>query len=306
MRLPCGESRRAKFTLWVSKFASSKVRKLTHGRIFPSLGEVLWSERKMVLLTEIPAVVAFADWVWGADPSEEISPDICLRNLPFLNGGCLSGLLVKGIGIAIIVGACLNKAPVIRNIIKSKSAAGFTLSGIGSDLLVVSNCSFYGILNRQPITAYGENVALAIQCIIISLLVWKYKDDPKVTTEQKVMSALVYVIYVNGVIFFLPENMYYLLMTTVWPLALYGRGSQIYEAFRLKHSGSNALLTHLMNFVGSSIRILTTIKEVGWDMAMLGGFFLSVTTNGIIIIQFWWYRDNTSQFLREQEEKKKA
>jgi mannose-P-dolichol utilization defect protein 1 len=260
----------------------------------------------MVLHTEIPAVVTFADWVWGSDASEDASPEICLQNLAFLTGACLSGLVVKGLGIVIIVGACLNKAPVIMNIINSKSAAGFTLSGIGSDLLVVSNCSFYGILNHQPITAFGENVALTLQCIIISLLVWKYKNDPLVTTQQKIGSAVVYLFYVIFVVVFLPEEMYYLLMTTVWPLALYGRGSQIYEAFKLQHTGSNALLTHLMNFVGSSIRILTTIKEVGWDMAMLGGFFLSVATNGIIIIQFWLYRDNTSKFLHEQEEKKKV
>ena len=88
-------------------------------------------------------------------------------------------------------------------------------------------------------------------------------------------------------------------------MAFLARGSTVLEAFRLKHMGSNALLTHCMNFVGSSIRIMTTIKEVGWDMAMLSGYFLSVAINGIIIIQFFLYQENTAAFLQEQQKKKK-
>jgi mannose-P-dolichol utilization defect protein 1 len=94
-------------------------------------------------------------------------------------------------------------------------------------------------------------------------------------------------------------------MTSVLPMAFLSRGSQVLEAFRLKHMGSNALLTHCMNFVGSSIRIMTTIKEVGWDLAMLSGYFLSVAINGIIIIQFFLYQENTAAFLQEQQKKKK-
>ena len=260
----------------------------------------------MIEVTKMPAVVALADWVWGTDPSDDISPDICLESLPFLSGDCFPGLFVKFIGIAIILASCLNKVPVMMNIINSKSAAGITQSGIYSDIIVLSNGSFYGILNGQPFTAFGENVALGIQCIIIALLVWKYKDDPKVTTQQKILATLCYAAYIVGVTQFLPPDMYYVLMTTILPLALFARGSQVYEAYRIKHTGSNALITHAMNFLGSSIRILTTLKEVGWDIPMLTGFFVSVTINGIIIIQILMYHENTQRFLRELEEKKKA
>lgn len=260
----------------------------------------------MSTLADIPFVASFADWVWGGEKSE-VSPEFCLNDFNFLlNGSCFSGLFVKGIGIAIIVAACLNKAPVMRNIINSKSAAGFTQFSVYSDVLVLSNCAFYGILNRQPITAFGENVSLSIQAIIIALLVWKYKEDPTITTQQKVMAAAFYIFYVIFVTMFLPEDMYYMLMATVLPMSLLSRGSQVLEAFRLKHMGSNSVLTHMMNFLGSSIRILTTIKEIGWDWAVLSGYILSVLINGIIIFQFILYGDNTAAFLQEQEKKKTA
>lgn len=250
-------------------------------------------------------VMSIANWVWGGEKSE-VAPEFCLQGINFLaNGACFSGLLVKGIGVAIIAASCLNKAPVMRNIIISKSAAGFTQFSVYSDILVMSNCAFYGLLNRQPFTAFGENVFLSLQCIAIALLMWKYKDDPEVKTQQKIVAATGYLLYVIGVIKFLPEDYYYLLMTSVLPMAFLSRGSQVLEAFRLKHMGSNALLTHCMNFVGSSIRIMTTIKEVGWDLAMLSGYFLSVAINGIIIIQFFLYQENTAAFLQEQQKKKK-
>jgi mannose-P-dolichol utilization defect protein 1 len=250
-------------------------------------------------------VMSIANWVWGGEKSE-VAPEFCLQGVNFLaNGACFSGLLVKGIGVAIIAASCLNKAPVMRNIIISKSAAGFTQFSVYSDILVMSNCAFYGLLNRQPFTAFGENVFLSLQCIAIALLMWKYKDDPEVKTQQKIMAATGYLLYVIGVIKFLSEDYYYLLMTSVLPMAFLSRGSQVLEAFRLKHMGSNALLTHCMNFVGSSIRIMTTIKEVGWDLAMLSGYFLSVAINGIIIIQFFLYQENTAAFLQEQQKKKK-
>ena len=72
------------------------------------------------------------------------------------------------------------------------------------------------------------------------------------------------------------------------------------EAFQ--HTGSNALLTHAMNFLGSSIRIMTTIKEVGWDMAMLSGF--SMFVNGVVTSSFC--TEKTLQPFFESWKKRKA
>lgn len=255
-------------------------------------------------MPSLDSIMPIANWVWGGEKST-VAPEFCLQGINFLsNGACFSGLLVKGIGVAIIAAACLNKAPVMANIINSQSAAGFTQFSVYSEILVVSNCAFYGLLNRQPFTAFGENVFMSLQCIAIALLMWKYKNDPEVKTQQKIMAAACYILYIIGVTMFLPEEYYYLLMASVLPMAFLARGSTVLESFRLKHMGSNALITHCMNFVGSSIRIMTTIKEVGWDMAMLSGYFLSVTINGIIIVQFFLYQENTAAFLQEQQKKK--
>ena len=80
----------------------------------------------MQFLLDIPLVMAFADWVWSEDESPDVSPEFCVTSLPLMNGGCWSRLLVKGLGVGIILGACLNKAPVIYNIWTSKSTHGLS------------------------------------------------------------------------------------------------------------------------------------------------------------------------------------
>jgi len=51
---------------------------------------------------------------------------------------------------------------------------------------------------------------------------------------------------------------------------------------------------------------LTTIKEVGWDMAVLSGFLLGTALNAIMFFQHFLYRATTETFMRELKEKKES
>jgi hypothetical protein len=72
-----------------------------------------------------------------------------------------------------------------------------------------------------------------------------------------------------------------------------------------KHTGTQSLITTVMNLAGSAIRILTTIKEVGLDMALLGGYAISVLLNLVLVIQFILYKENTKKYIQSLEERKK-
>lgn len=72
-----------------------------------------------------------------------------------------------------------------------------------------------------------------------------------------------------------------------------------------KHTGTQSILTHLMNLVGSMIRILTTLKEIGMDLALLSGYALSVLLNAVLITQCIVYRKNTLKVLSAETRKKK-
>lgn len=247
--------------------------------------------------------MSLAEWVWLEDDAVDVSPELCIQDFPVMNGGCWSRLLVKFLGIGIILGACLNKFPMIYNICTFKSTQGLSSASLYADCLVVGNSSVYGILMNYPFTAYGEALALLVQSLAVVALQWIFAHPP-VQAMEKAFAVAVAVAYVAGVSYALPEQHYYILMASMWPIQIYAKGAQIYESFRVQHTGAQAIITLLMNITGSAIRILTTLKEVGWDMAMLTGALLSVALNGILLLQYIAYRKNTKEFIRGLEKKK--
>lgn len=205
----------------------------------------------------------------------------------------------------VIAGACLNKAPIFTNIYTNKSVAGLSISAIYGEVIMYSNSALYGLVTQAPFTAYGENLCVACQTIGLVLLIWHYSSASN-TTTSKVATVGVYMVYVLLSVFVLPPRFYSLLIMCNWPALVFSRGSQIYQNMYDKHTGTQSIITHLMNLVGSLIRILTTMKEIGMDFALLAGYALSVMLNIILVTQCVFYRKNTLEVMSAETRKKKA
>ena len=217
----------------------------------------------MIKLQDIPFVLPLAEWVWGGDASESVSPELCLDLFPFFNRGCLSQLITKALGIAIILGACLNKAPIMMNMLKSESAAGFSRMGMYSETLVYANAASYAFLEGHPLTAYGENLALLLQDFILIYLIWKFTNNPSVTVQEKMAVAVAAVAYLIGVFQMLPDEMRYTLQASNGAIMIYSKGVQVRETYQIKHTGAQSIVTSSLNLVGGIVRIFTTLKETG-------------------------------------------
>mmetsp|Transcript_14209 Transcript_14209/g.39374 ORF Transcript_14209/g.39374 Transcript_14209/m.39374 type:complete len:160 (+) Transcript_14209:81-560(+) len=82
-------------------------------------------------LLDIPLVMSLASWIWSIDTENDdsenlLSPELCVGSLPLLNGDCWKRLFAKGLGMAIIAGACISKLPMIMNMLDSQSAVGLS------------------------------------------------------------------------------------------------------------------------------------------------------------------------------------
>jgi len=243
------------------------------------------------------------EWAWGASPDQDITPEYCLSILPFLPLPCLTPIIMKLIGIAMIVGASLNKAPIVFNVLSTKSVTGLSVGSVYGEVIMYSNSVFYGILRKNPFTSWGENGVMTLQSFAIVFLTWSYKNDPPFKPQQKIMALAAYGIYFL-IAFGLPEQYYYLLQAANWPTLVVARGSQIIDTHKLKHTGNHSLITTGMNLLGSAIRIFTTISEIGWDFALLSGYLLSVGLNIALVVQFLLYWDETTKFKKSLKEKK--
>jgi mannose-P-dolichol utilization defect protein 1 len=194
---------------------------------------------------------AMADWIWSGDPNKQVSPKICRMAFPLTNGSCLSKLTVKGLGIAIIAGACFNKMPIMLNILNSKSAAGLSRTAVYGETICYANSFFYDGLAGHPLTAYGENGALAFQSIAIILLMWHFSESAsKVSMPEQVAATVFPAVYIVGVAIMLPADWQYLLLLSGWPVLMYSRGSQIMETRRIQHPGAQSIFTTFLNLVG--------------------------------------------------------
>lgn len=243
-----------------------------------------------------------ANWLWNSNPSPDIvSPQICMESFPYLTKPCLHSILTKLIGVAIIVGACLNKAPVLFNVAQTKSTTGLAVGSVYGEVIMYSNGAYYGILRGIPFTAWGENGIMTFQSLCIALLLWKYKDDPPFTAKQKLKSFFAYLFYLFVVFRVLKSDQYYLLHMANWPVLLYARGAQIACTYQLKHTGSQSIITTIMNCLGCLIRVFTTYAEVGLDIPMLSGLIISIFLNLALLSQFYLYRENTKAFLMSKK-----
>ena len=256
------------------------------------------AERIMKVLT------AFANWAWGNNPNPDVvSPEQCMDHL--FSVPCLTALALKMVGIAIIAGACLNKAPVVKNILVNKSVAGMATGSVYAETIMYANAAFYSLLRGNPFTAWGENGILTVQCLVVCTLLWKYKDDPKITVQQQFYAMAAFSTYLIGVFHILQPEYYYLLLSVNQPVMIYSRGVQIYTFYTCKHTGSMSLVTTTMNLVGSLIRTVTTIGEVGYDWALLSGYLMSICLNGTQVAQFMIYKEGTKKYLASISQKKK-
>ena len=101
----------------------------------------------MVELVEIPLVQHLAECIWGGGATA------CLAEVPFPRGDCFSQLVTKAFGVAIIALSMVNKTPIMRNMIKSQSAAGISRNSLYGDSILYANCALYGLLSGHPLTS---------------------------------------------------------------------------------------------------------------------------------------------------------
>lgn len=265
--------------------------------------------------------------------SETMNPNVCLKDIPnfYMPMECMTQAIAKIIGLVIIGMSCLNKAPIILNLYKSQSAIGLARFSLYGDWLVYTNSALYGILRHNPITAFGEFVALVIQSTILISFTWylsptttttvttNKKNQTKSSTTateatpipivERIIMFTVAISYIYYVTTKMDISLYYLLQSTNLPILLLSRGTQILQTYQVKHTGALSIVTTSMSLGGSITRVFTTLKEVGLDIPMLAPFILSVTLNSICCFQYYYFYTNTQQFLKQikqQQQKKKV
>mmetsp|Transcript_9031 Transcript_9031/g.13149 ORF Transcript_9031/g.13149 Transcript_9031/m.13149 type:complete len:266 (+) Transcript_9031:143-940(+) len=262
----------------------------------------------LLFLLELPFVPQLANFVWpSSDDSLLLSPEYCLEYI-WDKGDCWKSLIVKLLGVAMIAGAFLNKAPVLINVMTKQSVAGLSKAALYSEVIVYSNAFFYGLRTEGlPFTSYGENGALLLQTVLLVACCWKFSQN--VNPSEWILALVVYSVYSYICMELVPQESISYLMQSLVPINLYAKGVQIVKIFQEGHTGNQSVVTLTMNIVGTTIRVGTTLGESVIDTNLLLSHASSAALNGTLLGQYFYYQTATAEFWKRQEQddkKKKA
>ena len=171
-------------------------------------------------------------------------------------------------------------------------------AGRYSEVPINSSACIYHILMKLPFSTWGENFAVLIQNLTIVGLVWLWETPRVKWTEIVGMTAAF--IALCAIQFSLPPALYPWLMYINLPLGISSNLPQIVTNFRQKHTGQVAVVSNILKFIGCSVRIFTTLTQIGLDAGLIANYSLGATMNVIIVAQCWIYRKRVSGMARMQ------
>ena len=217
----------------------------------------------------------------------------------YSNRDCTSLVLSKLLGMSIVLGSSLVKLPQVVTILLAGSTKGLSSFSLYAELLAYVITWSYSAFQKFPFTTWGESMFLTIQNTIIIMLGYSYTRD----YLRLVLFPLCLVVSMSVLLSEqLPAQVYFYLQTCVIPLAIIGKLKQVQENYSNSSTGQLSFVTLVLLFVGTLIRMFTTIKETG-DMLSLFIYGISAVLNFILLTQILYYSYATE---KEIDSKKKT
>lgn len=216
-------------------------------------------------------------------------------------------LISKALGSVIVGVSSVIRIPQIKKILTPLSLKqrisvvnGLSLEGISLETLGYLIHVIYNLQNNNPFVNFGETGLLGIQNIAIILLIRYFKTREEGASEVGGLLALLQpILLILGVTIglakYTPVDVIQNLQVLNIPISIILKLPQIRKNYRLKSTGSLSNITVGANFLGSLVRVFTTLQDfekLGNDYVLLFGYGSSFALNTILAGQCLIYGDN--------------
>lgn len=198
----------------------------------------------------------------------------------------LALLFAKLSGTALSAGAILLFSPIIVNLLRSKDGEGISCTTFWMQLVGFSAIFIYNHSKGFPIAAYGENISLAAQSLVILLLATYYQG--RLDTRFVVLLALFFVwisVSLSGMLAPALLSAMQIAATGVLTGAII---PQIVLNFQQKGTGEWSLITAVLSTAGNGLRVFTTV-QLTMDPILLTGYILGFIVNATLLGQIIYY-----------------
>lgn len=221
-----------------------------------------------------------------------MNPFECLTELSNFNfkKECIALLISKVLGFSIIFFSAILKVPQIKSMLKNKSDEGLSYLSMYIEIFLFIFNALYSYHKKAPFSTYGENVIILVQSLIILLLAWKYSKK-----GVSIFEKTLFLIAFSGTIYAcisesVSEQVWDLIGSSSIPLLTVSRISQIWNSFKTKSTGSLAMFTFILSFLGNLARVFTTVTE-SFDVLILLMYLYAAFLNFVIMLQIYIYGD---------------
>ena len=196
-------------------------------------------------------------------------------------------IIAKALGYVLGFGALAVYLPIIINLLKSKSADGYSVETWVYNLLGLSIACLYPFKKGFGVSTYIEILAITIQSAGILGLICYYQERFK----EYLIGMLVFISSIAYVcIAKVPTQFLNWMQVAAIIICNYANIPQILLTFQTKKA-TWSWITSAMSMAGNLIRVFTTI-QLTKDKLVLSGNTLGFLTNLILFVQVFIYKNS--------------
>lgn len=208
-----------------------------------------------------------------------------------LNVVCLKMIVSKCLGYAILAGSVLLRLPQIAKILAARSGDGISIVSEILSLLALFGSMSYGYFMQFPIAAYGDVYFLFLQtAAIIFLILYYQKRTVNAFASLAIIAAMSALLFTN----MLEAKLIVALNGTSLFLSVISKLIQSTINYRSGSTGNLSAITLILQFLGSTARIFTSIQETG-DAIMIVTYISVSLANFVLVLQLAYYWNSAAQ-----------
>jgi mannose-P-dolichol utilization defect protein 1 len=199
-----------------------------------------------------------------------------------------SQMLAKFLGTCVGIGAMTVYSPIIINLLKSKSAEGYSTQTWIASLMGITLSLAYPVKKGFPLSSFLELLVLPAQAVIILAILSNY--NKKMTNFA--IGGVLYTIFTTALFKAdIPDVFMNNLQIISALVCNYASIPQIILTFQQRKARWSRI-TATLSLLGNLIRIFTTINLAGGDRFFLFGYILGFTLNTILLVQTFIFPSN--------------
>lgn len=181
--------------------------------------------------------------------------------------------------------------PQIRRIVRRRSVLGLAPAAYYGDALVFCTKACYHYRRGHPVSAWGELVVIFAQNVAIVGLIHKLRarapgDLPRAVAVTRDLAGLGAFVFALSRV---PNAALPLLSAFTAPLLIVSFTAQASRNARRRSTGQLSAGTVKLRLFGSTVRVITTITQLGGELPVLINHVIGLAGCLILLGQIWWF-----------------